>query len=254
MSFMMTGADMATGLAVALLTGAILGSLAAAIAWRLPRGEDWIVGRSRCPACSTVLSATDLVPILSWLVLRGRCRHCECRISARYPAVEAATALAFAAPILANGGFWLDLLPLWLLATTLMVLTLVDLSHRYIPDGTTAIIGLTGLALSLAGLSVAWTDALAASLLLGGSTWLVRWLASHVTGREAMGLGDVKLFAAAGLWLGTAGIAPLLLASAIAGLVFRLVRQQRGTDPEIPFGPCIAWTLYALLVGPLSSG
>lgn len=254
MPWISAGTDMATGLALAFPVGASLGSLAAAIAWRLPRGADWIASRSRCPACGTVLTVADLVPVLSWLLRRGRCRHCEGPISIRYPLVEAATALACAAPVLAHGGLWLDLLPLWLLATVLMVLTLVDLSHRYIPDGATALVALTGLALSMAGLSVAWTDALAASLLLGGGTWLVRHLTSRATGREALGLGDVKLFAAAGLCVGIAGIAPLLLASAMAGLIFYLVRRQRRTDPEIPFGPCIAWSFYALVVWPFLSG
>ncbi|MFV3129867.1 prepilin peptidase [Niveispirillum sp. KHB5.9] len=246
MSWMSAGTGLGAGLAIALPAGAIMGSLAAAIAWRLPRDQDWITGRSRCPHCGTALGFPDLVPVLSWLALRGRCRHCGNGISARYPVVETATALAFAAPVLANGGLWPDLLVLWLLAITLMVLTLVDLSHRYIPDGCLLIAAPAGLGLSLAGLSIPWTEAVMAGLLLGTGTWLVRYGVGRVVGQEALGLGDVKLFAVAGLWVGMEGIAPLLLGSALAGLAFRIVWRRQGHEAEMPFGPCIAWVLYML--------
>lgn len=246
--FMTAGAGLGVGLAVAMPLGAIMGSFATAVALRLPRGEDWVAARSRCPACSTDLGIPDLVPILPWLALRGSCRHCGGRISARYPAMEAVMATAFAVPVVANGGIWLDLVPLWLLATVLAVLSLIDLSHRYIPDGCVAMVAVTGMGASLAGFSVPWGDALVGGLLLGSGTWLVRQGVSAFTGREALGLGDVKLYAAAGFWVGAWGTAPLLLGSALAGLVFSLAWRRWGRDAEVPFGPCIAATLYILAV------
>lgn len=252
MSWINAGTSLGAGLAIAFPVGAIMGSLSAAIAWRLPRNQDWITGQSSCPHCGTVLGFPDLVPILSWLTLRGRCRHCGENISARYPLVEAATALAFSAPVVANGGLWPDLLVLWLLAITLMVLTLVDLSHRYIPDGCLLIAATAGLGLSLAGLSVPWMEAVTAGLLLGAGTWLVRCAVGIAVRQEALGLGDVKLFAVAGLWLGMAGIAPLLLHSAIAGLAMQTVWRRKKHEAEMPFGPCIALAFYMLVVWPWS--
>jgi leader peptidase (prepilin peptidase)/N-methyltransferase len=157
-------------------------------------------------------------------------------------------ACAFSLPVLLNGGFWWDFLFLWVLATGLMVLALVDLRHQYIPDGTTALVATTGLTASLTGFSVPFSDALTACFLLGTGTGLVRFLTSRLKGKEALGLGDVKLFAAAGLWVGMVGIGPLLLGSAMVGLLFHLIWNSRRATPEMPFGPCIACTLYALCI------
>lgn len=249
MSWLTDGTGLGVGLALALPLGAVMGSLACAVAWRLPRGQDWVSGRSCCTTCGERLHAPDLVPVLSWLVLRGRCRHCGSRISARYPVTEAATALAFAAPVLANGGLWADLLPVWLLAVALMILTLVDISHRLIPDGCTLLVVAAWLPASLTGMAPSPTQALLGAALLGGGTWLVRWGTSAAAGREALGLGDVKLFAAAGLWIGPAAIGWLLTLSAMAGLVWHVTghRRNRGGAP-MPFGPFIAWSLYGLVV------
>lgn len=249
MSALQLDMGLAAGLALALSAGAVMGSFAVAVAWRLPRGEDWVAGRSRCTACHTVLGPRDLVPLLSWLATGGRCRHCGTAIPACYPLTEALTAVAFAVPVMAHGGFWSAHLALWLLATLLAVLALVDLSHRYIPDGCTLGVAALGLALSLAGLSIPWKEGVLAALLLGGCTGLLRLGATRVLGREALGLGDVKLFAAAGLWVGLGGAGMLLLASALTGLLFHLIRRRQvEAGPEIPFGPCIALALYLLAV------
>lgn len=251
MSWLNGGTGLEVGLALALPLGTVMGSLACAVAWRLPRGQDWVSGRSCCTACGARLQALDLVPLLSWLVLRGRCRHCGGRISARYPVTEAATALAFAAPVLANGGLWVDLLPAWLLAVALMILTLVDISHRLIPDGCTLLVVASWFPASLTGMAPSASEALIAAALLGGGTWLVRWVSSAAVGREALGLGDVKLFAAAGLWIGPAAIGWLLVLSALAGLAWHVIEHQRSRgEAPMPFGPFIAWSLYGLVVWP----
>ncbi len=230
----------------ALLVGLTLGSFVAAAAWRLPQGIS-LWGRSACPACGTQLGVRDLVPVLSWLMARGRCRHCGARVSPRYPFVE-----------LATGALWLGCLylvpepaeafTLASLGTVLLLSSLIDLEHRYLPDGLTALAALLAavpLALGLAGP----LTALLGALLFGGLSWGLRAVVSWRVGREAMGLGDVKLMAMAGLWLGPGLLAPFLLLAGVGGLVFAAVRRLGGdTAPEVPFGPALVLSLMVLLL------
>lgn len=243
MPWLTSGTGLEIGVALALSLGAVMGSFACAVAWRLPRGGNWVSSRSCCPACGVRLHLLDLVPILSWLALRGQCRHCGERISPRYPGVEGITALAFVVPVVTNGGMWVDLLPIWLLVLALMILTLVDISHRFIPDGCTFLVAAAGLLACLLGVSVSFQEALIGAALLGGGTLLVRWGASAAAGREALGLGDVKLFAAAGLWIGPMAIGWLLALSALAGLAFQCIRHKGGTKR----GSDTVWPLHRMV-------
>ncbi len=243
--------DTLSGLLVALPAGLIFGSFAAATAWRLPRGLNWITGRSQCPHCQHILGLGDLIPLVSWIMARGRCRHCEVAVSARYPVTELAMAGLFALPVLVHGGLWPNHLLLWLLAVLLMILSLVDIAERYLPDGCTLMVAFCGVVGSLTGYNVGLQEGLLAALVLGSVTGLLRLLASRVLRREALGLGDVKLFAAGGLWLGPAGIGPFILGAALLGILFHLARAGwNQEDPEIPFGPAIAASLYFMTLYP----
>src|SRR4051794_6164710 len=113
--------------------GALFGSFFNVVAYRLPRGESLSHPRSRCPGCETPIKPYDNVPIVSWLALRGKCRACGSRISARYPLVEAATALLCGLVVLAKG---LDEDALLGLALVLLMVpvTLIDFDHRIIPN------------------------------------------------------------------------------------------------------------------------
>lgn len=242
----------AAGLLLALIVGLCLGSFATAASARLPERLPLLNDRSRCPSCRTVLGARDLVPLLSWIAARGRCRHCATAVSLRYPATEA---VAAALVVLAwlQFGATVETLLLAALATALVILTVTDLEHRIIPDPVNAAVALLGIAWVgwRHGAEVsAWGEAGVGAALLGGLALVLRLVFSRVSGREAMGLGDVKFMAAAGIWLGPFGFAPFLMLSGLAGIGlavgWRLATGQR----SFPFGPCLAAGLYAWLLLP----
>ncbi|TWB45984.1 prepilin peptidase [Nitrospirillum pindoramense] len=245
----------AASLMLAVLLGLVGGSFAMALAWRLPRGEPWVAGRSRCPNCGTPLAPMTLVPVFSWLALGGRARCCGAPIPAAYPVGEALAALAFMAAV-ARLDWAPETAALCLLAILLLASAVIDLRHRYLPDGLTLAVALLGLGSSLAGWTVPPAQGLAAALAVGGLLWAVRWALSRRLRRVALGLGDVKLFAAAGWWIGPGGMPWLVLAAACLGLVayplWWLARRHQGQEwTEMPFGPAIALAFYALAWGVL---
>jgi leader peptidase (prepilin peptidase)/N-methyltransferase len=208
------------------------------VAYRLPRGESLSRPRSRCPGCLTQIRAYDNVPVLSWLALRGRCRTCRAPISARYPLVEAATGALCALVVLAKGPDEDALLGL-ALVLLLVPVTLIDLDHRIIPNKLTGPGAVLAVVLVAALDTAALPEHLIAGLAAGGFL-----LAAALAKPGGMGMGDVKLAAVMGLFLGRA-VAPALLVALVAGslvgvalMARRGVRDARGTT--IPFGPWLA--------------
>ncbi|MDE1145896.1 MAG: prepilin peptidase [Azospirillaceae bacterium] len=239
----------------AALLGLVAGSFAMALAWRLPRGEDWATGRSRCPACGTLLGPRDLVPVFSWLAAGRRARCCGAPVSPAYAVGEAMAALAFMAAV-ARLDWTPEVAALGLLATLLLASAVIDLRHRYLPDGLTLAVGILGLGCSLAGWTVPPVQGLVAALGVAAVLLIVRWALGRRLGRVALGLGDVKLFVAAGFWIGVPGMPWLVLASAGVGLAAyplwwvarRHWRAGAEGGPEMPFGPAIALALYVLVL------
>jgi len=224
---------------LALPAGMILGSFATVIAYRVPRGEPWIAGRSKCPACEATIAAYDNVPVLSWLLLRGHCRSCGERISARYPLSELAMAALFAATVLILGTDDLGELALGLaLCAVLVIVTLTDLERGVIPNRVLiagAVIGLTIAAATDPSSLPARGVAAAAA---GGLLFLVA-----LAYPRGMGMGDVKLVAVMGLYLGHS-VAPAVLIGFAAGAVVGLgLIARRGAEARkqaVPFGPFLA--------------
>lgn len=267
--------------AVAGLLGLLVGSFLNVVAHRLPRGESLVWPGSRCPRCGRPIRPLENVPVLSWLALRARCRGCRGRISARYPAVELVTGLLFAAIAWRHGAQ--PATAAWLVfAAGLLAAALIDLEHRYIPDGISLGGLAAGLALApavaaLAGAPplAALARALAGALVGGGSLWLVGFLharASTALGRRfdhwpgegeahprrwsadwwlwfpGMGLGDVKLLAAIGAFLGPVGVLATILAASVLGLVLGGAIALARRDASVPFGFAPALAAGALLV------
>lgn len=230
---------MAAIAAILFVAGAFIGSFVSVVAQRLPRGEQFISGRSRCPNCAATIAARDNVPIASWLILRGRCRACGDPISARYPLTELGLGLLYAATYLILGDEDVAELVLGLIFCTLLVaVTLTDLELGVIPN---AIV----LAGSIAAIAiVAATDASSldqraiAALLAGGALFLV--VLAYPRG---MGMGDAKLVAMMGLYLGRA-VAPAvlvgLLVGALAGVALIARQGSEARKRAIPFGPFLA--------------
>ena len=224
---------------VLFIAGAILGSFATALAYRLPRGENWVTERSRCPACGAQIRARDNVPILSWLLLRGRCRDCGEPISARYPLAELTLAALFAATylILEDQEWWILVSGL-VLCFVLVVITLTDLDQRIIPNK----VVLAGSIVAVALVAVGDPDSLvehgASAAIAGGLMFLLA-----LAYPRGMGMGDAKLVAMIGLFIGRAVAPATLIGFALGALVGVAMIARQGSAARkqaIPFGPFLA--------------
>jgi leader peptidase (prepilin peptidase) / N-methyltransferase len=227
------------------LLGAIIGSFLNVVAYRLPRGESLSRPGSRCPGCATPIKPYDNVPVLSWLLLRGRCRSCKIRIPARYPLVEAGTGLLCALVALAADDVWLGLAFVLLLVPV----TLIDLEHKIIPNR----LMLIGAVAAPAILAVTAADAIPEHLIAAAAAGGF-FLVAAIAYPRGMGMGDVKLAAVMGLFLGRS-VAPAIFVALIVGtLVSALVIARRRAGDrrgiEVPFGPFLALGgLVGLLAG-----
>ncbi len=242
----------------AALLGACVGSFLNVVAWRLPRQESVIWPPSHCPRCGVTLAWFDNIPVLSWLLLRGRCRRCQAPIAARYPLVEALSAGLWVATVWATPqamgpapAGWLLLPAGWLLLSWLIPLVLIDLDHLWLPEPLCRFGLLLGLACTAligfdqdmsTGRQLLLQHLLAAGLGLLGSE-AVSGVAERVLGKPALGLGDAKLLALLGAWLGLAGmglsVMLAVLTGAVCGLLGRISGRLGRSDP-FAFGPFLA--------------
>jgi leader peptidase (prepilin peptidase)/N-methyltransferase len=218
--------------------GAVTGSFLSVVAHRVPRGESIVAPRSRCAGCGAQIAAYDNIPIFSWLVLRGRCRHCDERISVRYPLIEIGTGLLFAATALVLRDDPAQLAMGLVFVATLAAITLTDLEFRVIPNKVLIVSTVAGVALA-AGLDAASLPERAiAAAAAGGLLFAVAFAYPH-----GMGMGDVKLAAVMGLYLGRA-VAPALLIAFAAGSLFGVAliasRGAAARKQAVPFGPFLA--------------
>jgi leader peptidase (prepilin peptidase)/N-methyltransferase len=210
--------------------------------------------RSRCQSCAHQLSWFENIPVASYLWLRGQCRHCGAPISLRYPAIELATgALFFFAAwrwgISPTALLWSGF------GAALLTLGMIDWDTTLLPDSITLPLLWAGLIAAALGLTQV---TLTASLwgAVGGymSLWLVYWGFKLVTGKEGMGFGDFKLFAALGAWFGWQALVPMILMASVIGAVIGIAMKFSSGLREggyIPFGPFLAGAgLTAMLVGP----
>ncbi len=224
--------------------------LLATPATKLPEGRfDLMVPRSQCPACDAPITALQNVPILSYILLRGRCANCGTTISARYPAVEALTAV-LSGLVAWRFGFGTEAAAAILLTWVLVAVTFIDFDHQIIPDSISLPLVWIGLTLSLfhplqgaSVLFIAPQTAIVGALAGYLSLWSVYHLFRLVTGKEGMGYGDFKLLAALGAWLGWQQLPMIIILSALVGAVLGIALiVVRGRDRNIPmpFGPFLA--------------
>ncbi len=211
-----------------------------------------LVPRSQCPACKAQLRAIDNIPVVSWLFLRAKCARCGARISARYPIVEALTAVLSGWVALHFGWGWAGALAL-ALVWSLIALTFIDADTTFLPDSITLPLLWLGLLANAFGVLVPLRDAVfgaAAGYLV---LWSIYWLFKLATGKEGMGYGDFKLLAALGAWMGWKMLLPIVLLSSVVGAVVGIVLivlARRGREIPIPFGPYLAAAGFiALLYG-----
>jgi leader peptidase (prepilin peptidase) / N-methyltransferase len=234
---------------IAALGGLLTGSFISVVAHRVPRRESIVGPRSRCPRCGTQIAAYDNVPVLSWLWLRGRSRCCGERISLRYPAVELALGAAFAATALVLGDDPAELAIGLVFVSTLAAVSLTDLEQRLIPNRILAVSAAIGLALVIVGEPASLPERAAAAIGAGGLLFCVA-----LAYPRGMGLGDVKLAALMGLYLGSAAAPALLVAFAAGALVGLALIARHGAAARkraLPFAPFLALGGFVgLLAGP----
>jgi len=237
--------------ACAALFGLVLGSFLNVVIYRLPLGESIVSPRSRCPGCKRLVASYDNVPVLSFLVLRGRCRHCDARISVRYPAIELAVGGAALASFLRHGPS-LELAVEFAFVAAMIALVFIDYDHQILPDPIT----LTGLAvgLALAGPreTITVVDALKGAALGGGLLFAVSEVYFRIKKVEGMGFGDVKMMAMIGAFVGWKGVLlTLFLGSFVGSIVGLIVIVMSGGDmkTKLPFGTFLGMgaiaTIYA---------
>jgi leader peptidase (prepilin peptidase) / N-methyltransferase len=232
-----------------LVGGLCVGSFLNVVAFRLPRGESLVSPGSHCPGCGTPVRAYDNVPLLGWLLLRGRCRSCGERISPRYPLVEALTALLALSVVLVKHSPRDIVLGLVLVAV-LVPVALIDLEEQIIPNRITLPAALAAVAIGLALAPARVPEQLIAGAAAGG--FLLVFVLAYPRG---MGMGDVKLAAVLGLYLGSS-VAPAMLVALISGTLVGVVVIMRlgvaqGRKTAVPFGPFLALGgLVGLLAGP----
>lgn len=216
------------------MLGTLVGSFLNVVIARLPAGESIVHPRSRCPKCGDAIPAWLNIPILSWIALRGRCRACRSPISIRYPLVELMTGLLFLA-ITVQYGPTLAAFAGMVLAASLVAITFIDIDIWEIPDEISLPGIVVGSVLRAFAFPVPWYDGLIGAAIGGGFLWLIRWVFLKVRGVEGMGLGDVKLIAMIGAFLGPFGLLPTILVASvvgsIVGIVVLLVKKE---EPEQP--------------------
>lgn len=209
---------------------------------------------SRCPHCGTAVRAHQNIPVLSYVLLRGKCQSCQAPIGMRYPLVELLTGALFAWVFHQHGATvstWIW----WGFVASVLCLAFIDWDTTLLPDNITLPLVWAGLVCAALGwTSVALPDALWGSVAGYLSLWTVYWGFKLLTGKEGMGYGDFKLFAALGAWFGWQALIPMILLASVLGAVIGLAMKfTRGLREGgyIPFGPFLALGgLSALVLGP----
>lgn len=224
------------------ILGLLIGSFLNVVIYRVPRGESIVSPGSHCPRCGHALRAWELIPILSFLILRGQCRICQDKISWRYPAVELLTGCLFY--LTGTFGFSMDWHPARLslnlvFVSVLIALSFIDLDTFRLPDVLTLPLWSLGLlgAFLIPGSPTGWESVLS-SIGAGGLFWIIAKVCP-----QGMGLGDVKLVAALGAFLGFPSIFLAVFSGsflgAIVGILLLLTGQKRFRQ-QIPFGPYLS--------------
>jgi leader peptidase (prepilin peptidase)/N-methyltransferase len=240
----MTAADIPAFLLI--LTSPAIGSFIAVLADRLPRGEDVILAPSRCRSCGSRLGLRDLVPMVSFALQRGRCRHCNAAIPPFSLYVEILALGAAVLAVLAGGGLGLVVLSavwLWLL----LALATTDALWMRLPDPLTFSAFCVACLLALQPGGTGLPGALWGAVLGAGSFAMLRWIYKRLRGRVGLGLGDVKLMAGLGAFVGPVALPQLVLIAALATLTGAVLTRKGTNDGlsgtrALPFGTALCFS------------
>ncbi len=225
-----------------LLAGTCIGSFLNVCIYRLPAGLSIAYPPSTCPQCQQPIRFYDNIPVVSYILLRGRCRFCAATIALRYPLVEMLTGLA-AWTVFLKFGMTAATPVYFTFIAVLIVITFIDIDHQIIPD----ILSLPGIPLFfIAGLwatPTTWSNALIGIVSGAGSLLLVALAYQRITGKDGMGMGDVKLLAMIGALIGWRGVVFTIFFSSVIGSLVGILLMLRGggsLKTRLPFGPFLA--------------
>jgi len=232
---------------LAFLLGAVLGSFFNVVGLRVPKNESIVAPPSHCPNCGRVLTAGDLIPVVSYFFLRGKCRSCHARVSFIYPLVELATACLFTFAAIEIGWNW-NIIVIGALISLLMIIFVSDISYQLIPDKILLVFAALFIVLRLFIPFHSWLDCLLGAVIGFGVLLLVA-----IISRGNMGGGDIKLFAVLGFVMGIKGVLLTFFFSCLFGSIIGCIGLLIGkmkTGKPVPFGPYIALgTLTAYFYG-----
>ncbi len=210
--------------ATMIIAAPFVGCFGANAVRRSLEGKGFLIERSCCDACGRPLGIRDLIPVLSWLLQGGRCRTCSAPISPFYPVVEIGFLLIAVWSVYARPDL---LLPSLLLGWVLLILIAFDMLAFILPNALTLSLGASGLLLAAREGGGELQESAIGLVAGGASLLLVKLFYEHVRGREGLGLGDVKLFAAAGAWVKLEGLPSVLLIGSLLGLLYALFSFRR---------------------------
>ncbi|MCB9982096.1 MAG: prepilin peptidase [Rhodospirillales bacterium] len=238
--------------------GLVLGSFSSALIHRIPEGQSVFAARARsaCPHCDHTLGPLDLIPLFSWLLARGHCRYCDANIPLLYPVLELTAAIMAIAILMFYPAESL-LQSLIALATLpfLLALLIIDIRHKILPNILVAIVfglGLvnTGYALYLhpEGFEDIALAHLGGALVYAALAWGLAMIMAKILKKQALGMGDVKFFAVAGVWLGLGSLGAFCILSGFLGILFGAAWQKLKGEVLFPFGPALIVSFFILLL------
>lgn len=228
-----------------LLLGLCVGSFLNVLIYRIPLEQEFVKTPSHCMSCGHPLKWYELIPVFSWVAQGGKCRSCGVRLSAQYPIVEALNGSMWLLTAVLFKGDWLTVALYCGLFSMLLVLSVIDWRTYIIPNGinlTIFVLGLVRLATDFAN----WP-----TYIIGMASVSLVFLLLHIlTGGNGLGMGDVKLVAAAGLLLGWPKMILAVLVGSVSGAVIHSIRIKGGAGHKLAFGPYLAAGIwFSALVG-----
>lgn len=233
---------------IVITLGLVFGSFITAASYRIVYNKS-LMGRSKCPICKAKLGFRDLMPVFSFIINLGVCRHCKAKISWRYPAIEFATMLFFLCNYYISNGNYFKLGLFCAISVILMIIIVIDFEHYIIPDSMQLWLLFFGIIYTFAygssllatGFNIAIMTILGAGLYYGALKFLKK---------EALGWGDVKFFAVAGLFIDIDHLSSFLMLSGTSGILIAIWWRILGKGEAFPFGPSLCFSLYLCIAFP----
>lgn len=226
----------------------VMGSFASCASYRLAR--ESLLPRSKCPKCNMILRARNLIPLFSWIFQKGKCSKCHNKISIRYPLIE----LFFVAIFLTiyfcfEQKLDLHFALLCLIATVMMIMSIIDIERYFIPNSLQIILAVLALLLLILGGSTSVILAnIGAAVFYCAFGFLLYFLFYFLSHVEAIGIDDIKFFAVAGLMLGMSNFLSFILIIGILGIIFGVIWEKVKKDNTFPFGPALCASVLINLI------